>query len=73
MLQDGDALEFASEALQVGPEIQMAAWGPDFDDYRGLTFAPVELPADPGVALAAVRRGGRALAFVLKALCGDRS
>ena len=32
VLQDGDALEFASEALQAGPEIHMTSGGADFDD-----------------------------------------
>ena len=67
-LPDGDALDFASEALQADPKIQMAAWGPDLDDYRWPTCAPVEILADPGVGLAAVRRDERAPAFVSKVL-----
>ena len=58
VLQDEGALEFASEALRADPEFLIAVGG-DLDDYLGLIFAPLELAADPDVALAALRRNGR--------------
>ena len=70
VLQDGGELENALEALEAGPEFQVAAREPDID---GTDFAPVEPMADPGVALAVVRRSGLALRFVSRALRGDRS